>query len=213
MQKASSKLLYDYWNSLRGSRSAPDRRDIDPTQIRGALSNAFILEREGDGDFVFRLAGAHLCSAYCRELKGRSFLANWHARDRDAVETMIRAATEDHAAALLNFTATNGVGGKTQFETLLLPLRHNGSTESRLLGSMAAVHEPYWFGVQPIEEQRVTGLRLIWPDDLDTLDAPPDLNVAVNQSNFGGSFSTPALVQGQSARRYAHLAVITGGKS
>ncbi|MFY8031034.1 MAG: PAS domain-containing protein, partial [Devosia sp.] len=44
MQKTSTKTLYDYWNTLRGARSAPDRRDIDPTRIRGALANTFILE-------------------------------------------------------------------------------------------------------------------------------------------------------------------------
>ena len=31
---------------------------------------------------------------------------------------------------------------------------------------MTAIETPYWFGVQPIAEQRITGLRLIWPDDL-----------------------------------------------
>ncbi len=31
MQMTSTKQLYTYWNTIRGSRSAPDRRDIDPT--------------------------------------------------------------------------------------------------------------------------------------------------------------------------------------
>ena len=34
MQKASTKALFDYWNALRGSRSARDRRDIDPTKTQ-----------------------------------------------------------------------------------------------------------------------------------------------------------------------------------
>ena len=73
MQKQSTKTLYDYWNTLRGSRSAPDRRDLDPTKIRGALANTFILELNDNSEFDFRLAGSHICSIYARELKGRSF--------------------------------------------------------------------------------------------------------------------------------------------
>ena len=51
MQKSSTKTLYDYWNMLRGSRSAPDRRDIDPTRIRNALANTFILELNDEREF------------------------------------------------------------------------------------------------------------------------------------------------------------------
>ena len=94
MQKASTKTLYDYWNSLRGSRSAPDRRDIDPTRIRSALAHTFILELNEHDEYDFRLAGSHLCAAYARELKGRSFTRLWHQRDRDAMDTLIRAVTE-----------------------------------------------------------------------------------------------------------------------
>src|SRR5690606_22095406 len=91
MQMPSTKTLYTYWNAIRGSRSAPDRRDIDPTRIREALANTFILEMADADKFSFRLAGSHLCTSYCRELKGRSFSALWHDRDNDAMETLIRA--------------------------------------------------------------------------------------------------------------------------
>ncbi len=73
MQKTSTKTLFDYWNSLRGARSAPERRDIDPAQIKSALASTFILELDGTREYSFRLAGSHVCSAYARELKGRSF--------------------------------------------------------------------------------------------------------------------------------------------
>lgn len=217
MQKTSSRTLYDYWNSLRGARSAPDRRDIDPTRIRGALANTFILELNPDEGFDFRLAGSHLCTAYCRELKGRSFSALWHSRDRDALDTLIRAVTEDHAVALLTFTATTDVKTSVSLETILLPVRHNGSTQTRLLGAMTALETPYWLGVQPIAEQRITGLRLIWPDDLAHQDVARDIAAAVPlemaQAAGNGTLAPIAgRVFGRSARRYAHLAVIDGGR-
>jgi hypothetical protein len=218
MQKQSTKTLYEYWNTLRGSRSAPDRRDIDPTKIRGALANTFILELNDNREFDFRLAGSHICSAYARELKGRSFTRLWHPRDRDAMETLVRAVTEDHAVALITFQGITALHTKMSVETILLPVRHNGSTQTRLLGAMTALDEPYWLGSQPVIEQRITGLRLIWPDDNSLAEMARDIAASVPQDVMyarGNSAVEPmsATVYGRQARRYAHLAVIDGGRS
>ncbi len=216
MQMPSTNALYTYWNTIRGSRSAPDRRDIDPTRIRESLANTFILELDGSDKFSFRLAGSHLCTAYCRELKGRSFSALWHDRDSDAMETLLRAVTEDHAVALVSFQGSTALQTKVNFETILMPLRHNGSTHTRILGAMTALDEPYWLGVQPILEQRITGLRLIWPDEIASVDAPRQvMSSVVNDVPFTASPSSamPTTIYGRSARRYAHLAVIDGGRN
>lgn len=217
MQKNSTRALYDYWNTLRGSRSAPDRRNIDPTQIKSTLANTFILETKDEKSFAFRLAGSHLCTAYCRELKGRSFSQLWHAKDRDAIDTLIHAVTEDHAVALVTFQGTTAVGTQASFETILLPLRHNGSTSARILGAMTAIDAPYWLGVQPIMEQRITGLRLIWPDDPSMHQETQDLSAMVRTDIAAGENMAPtplpAQIHGNTARRYAHLAVIDGGRA
>ena len=217
MQKTSTRTLYEYWNTIRGARSAPERKDIDPTKIRESLANTFILELDEREGFSFRLAGSHLCTSYCRELKGRSFSNLWHERDTDAIETLVRAVTEDHAVALVTFQGTTAIHTKVSFETILMPLRHNGSTHTRLLGAMTALEEPYWLGVQPIMEQRITGLRLIWPDEIEYQDSVREFSSkAVNEVEFSGSAmptGTPSTVYGRSARRYAHLAVIDGGRN
>jgi hypothetical protein len=218
MQKTSTRTLYDYWNALRGSRSAPERRDIDPTRIRSALAHTFILELNDGSEFDFRLAGSHICAAYARELKGRSFSRLWHLRDRDAMDTLIRAVTEDHAVALINFQGITAVHTRVQVETILLPVRHNGTTATRVLGAMTAIEEPYWFGVQPIMEQRITGLRLIWPDDVSLEDMARDIaasvpaDAAVAGSEDRAHVPMSARIYGRAARRYAHLAVIDGGR-
>jgi hypothetical protein len=217
MQKQSTKTLYDYWNTLRGSRSAPDRRDIDPTQNRGALANTFILELNDANEFDFRLAGSQLCSAYARELKNRSFTRLWHPRDRDAMDTLIRAVTEDHAVALITFQGVTAVNTKLAVEAILLPVRHNGSTQSRILGAMTAIEEPYWLGVQAVVEQRITGLRLIWPDDNSLAEMARDIAANVPQDVVFAQAGAPepmiATVFGRRARRYAHLSVIDGGRN
>ncbi len=215
MQKQSTRTLYEYWNAIRGARSAPDRKDIDPTRIRDALANTFILELDESDGFSFRLAGSHLCSSYCRELKNRSFSGLWHERDHDAMETLIRAVTEDHAVALVTFQGSTAVHTKVSFETILMPLRHNGSTHTRLLGAMTALDDPYWLGVQPIMEQRITGLRLIWPDDIALEETAREVATNVGSEltySSAAPVGMPATVYGRTARRYAHLAVIDGGR-
>ncbi|WP_127143201.1 PAS domain-containing protein [Pelagibacterium montanilacus] len=220
MQLRSTKTLYSYWNDIRGARSAPDRRDIDPTRIRDALAYTFILESEDGLDFSFRLAGSHLCASYCRELKGRSFGALWPARDRDALDTLVRAVTEDHAIAVLTFEGRSERNETLAFETALFPLRHNGVTCSRIMGSMTALDTPYWLGIHPIVQQRITGLRLIWPDDAsDSIATGFSIASDSDQTTrFGAALrepmpSMPSSLAGVSARRYAHLAVIDGGKA
>lgn len=225
MQKSSTRTLYNYWNALRGARSAPERRDLDPARIKSALGSTFILERDEQDEFSFRLAGSHICSAYARELKGRSFTRLWHLRDRDAMGTLIRAVTEDHAVALVTFEGTTPIHTKASFETILLPIRHNGVTDTRILGALTAIDTPYWFGSQPIMEQRITGLRLIWPDEVNPAETMRDIaDEVANEIGFvGGRMGLreapvlapaplAATLYGRAARRYAHLAVIDGGR-
>ena len=82
MKHASSRQLYEYWSRLRGNRMAPERSDIDPSEIRQILGNTFILEVRHPIDYVYRLAGTRICSAYCRELKGQEFLPLWPGTGR-----------------------------------------------------------------------------------------------------------------------------------
>jgi len=83
---------------------------------------------------------------------------------------------------------------------------------------MTAIDEPYWFGVQPVVEQRITGLRLIWPDDQSHSEMARDVATTLKQDMvFGHGDVVPAraiagTVYGRLARRYAHLAVIDGGR-
>ncbi|NOZ32604.1 MAG: PAS domain-containing protein [Alphaproteobacteria bacterium] len=216
MQKQSTRDLFTYWNELRGTRSAPERRDIDPVRIRGALANTFILEADDDNGFTFRLAGSHLCSAYCRELKSRSFVGLWSEKDQDAIETLIKAVTEDHAVALINFSATAYHGAQLGFETILLPLKHNGATNTRIIGALTALTEPYWLGTHPVMEQRISGLRLIWPDDHTAALPGRDLSTAIDDrlevGANGDAAPITAFGPAPGSRRYAHLSVIDGGK-
>ncbi len=44
MRFENSKQLYSYWLNLKGDRKAPDRSEIEPSDIRSLLGDTFILE-------------------------------------------------------------------------------------------------------------------------------------------------------------------------
>ena len=44
MKQASSRELFGYWAVRRGKRAAPERGEIEPSAIRRALGDVFILE-------------------------------------------------------------------------------------------------------------------------------------------------------------------------
>lgn len=175
MKSLSTKRLYHYWQELRGGRPAPERRDIEPAAIKSLLSDVFILEHTEGVDFDFRLAGSNVCSAYCRELKGRGFRQFWGERDLEALDTLMQAIREDAAAAVIGYEGVSARGQKVLFEMLLLPLRYGGSDYPRILGITVPSDSVYWLGLHPVMHHEITSMRLIWPDE-----QPAFLRQAVN---------------------------------
>lgn len=165
MKHMVTRTLYSYWTKLRGDRIAPDRRDIEPAEIRHILGDTFILEAEEGDAFDFRLAGTRICAIYGRELKGRALMSLFAAADHDALRSMVAAVVEDGAAAVIGIRGTSDRGNSVTIEMMLMPLTHQDRMNTRILGSIAAMEEPYWLEVQPIMQQAVTGLRVIWPDE------------------------------------------------
>ena len=42
MKHATTRMLFAYWDTLRGERAAPDRGEIEPGEIRHILADTFI---------------------------------------------------------------------------------------------------------------------------------------------------------------------------
>ncbi|ALV28439.1 PAS domain-containing protein [Pannonibacter sp. Q-1] len=213
MKHGVNRTLYQYWDELRGTRTAPNRSEIDPGRIRGLLGDTFILEAVDQDTYRYRLAGTRLCSTHCRELKGRNFLRGWGNEDREALASVMAAITEDAAAAVI------GVDGHTErnqvlkMEMLLLPLHMPGEGRSRILGASASFERPYWLGLHPILNQSISSLRLIWPDERPSFltGTPAPRRTAVPQIINGGQahLAAPSM---EGTRRVGHLTVYDGGK-
>ena len=69
MKQHGSIELFQYWDRLRDNRQAPKRTDIEPADIKSLLADTFILEKDGRGEAVFRLAGTRLCAVFGRALE------------------------------------------------------------------------------------------------------------------------------------------------
>ena len=67
MKHASTRAVFDYWNTRRGARPAPERADIDPVAIRHALGDTFMLAADFADELRFRLAGTRVCALFGRE--------------------------------------------------------------------------------------------------------------------------------------------------
>lgn len=131
-------VIEDYWDSVRRSRLVPTRAEIDPRGLRGALENAFILERVGTGLARFRIAGSHLVSLVDTELRGMPLSAIFEPEARVLLADALAAVFDEPAIARFTLESRSGFGrpGLTG-EMVLLPLRSDLGDVTRVLGGLA----------------------------------------------------------------------------
>jgi len=198
--------LFLYWNRLRAGRRAPLRHEIEPADIKTLLADTFILERDGRGEAVFRLAGTRLCAIFGRELKGFAFASLWTERDRRVVSRLIDRAFIDKTVIVISFRGISRSGRQNPLELTVLPL-DGGTTHPRILGSLVPLEKPFWLGADPIVASHVETLRIVDPDRepvfLANRPAIPVPPLAPDQQDLAG---------GKSRRRVRHLVVIDGGR-
>ncbi|CAM5766598.1 PAS domain-containing protein [Bosea minatitlanensis] len=164
MKNASTRLVFDYWDALRGERAAPERGEIEPGALRHALADTFILENEPVGP-VFRLAGTRLCALIGRELRARPFTALWpDVEAQGDMRRLVQTVMDETAGAVAGLSGESSTGAPIYLELLLLPLRYRGRTHARILGALSPTLSPDWLGLDTIASMRMISLRMLWPD-------------------------------------------------
>lgn len=198
MKAATTKDLFSYWNRLRGARSAPERADVDPAEIRTCLGETFILETDEAAGYPFRLAGSRIGEIVGQELKGQSFLSMWNAPDRRTLLNALETVADDAAVAVVGVQGATELSRTVDLEVALFPLRHRGRTHSRVLGSLSAVETPYWLGACPVTRLELTSLRMIWPTG--------------RRNPFETAEPAPARAIAEFGRRVGRFMVFDGGR-
>ncbi len=163
MKNATTRILFSYWDTLRGERAAPERGEFEPGAIRHVLGDTFILEVDASRTALFRLAGTRLCALTGGELKGRDLASLWPRETKADLDRLIDTVMGDAAGVVGGITGTTEGREQIDLELLLLPLRHRGRTHSRILGALSPVAVPTWIGIDPVVSLSILSLRIIWP--------------------------------------------------
>ena len=200
MKHAVTRELFGYWTRLRGSRAAPERKDVDPAAIRAILCDTFVLEVDHgriDPSYPIRLSGTRLNALFLDELKGRSLRSLWSAEAQPALHDMLGAVADDCAPVVAGLRAGPDGHRPIDLEMILLPLRHHGRTHARMLGAIAPVEVPSWLGLLPIRPFAVASHRLIRAD-----------------TALPGALPDPLLASlAQPPRRYGPFVLHQGGRT
>jgi hypothetical protein len=150
MKHAASRELYAYWEERRGKRSAPERADIEPSAIRGVLSDTFILALDRKAGHPVRLAGTRVCALFGREIKGEPFLDLWAAASKPIIGSLIAILADECTGTVAGVSAQNRAGEPIDLEVLLLPLATRRASFARSIGILAPLQTPAWLGVNPV---------------------------------------------------------------
>ncbi len=200
MRHGNSKKLYSYWNNLRGMRAAPDRREIEPSDIRELLGDTFILEvNEAFRSVSFRLAGTRLCNAYGRELKGLGFLVLWDEHDNLSIMNAIKDVHNLNTPCTISCVAQTLGNRFCEYEILLLPLQNGSSSAKRIMGVASPLKQEKWIGSDPISGNRVKSCRFI------------DRGFETNTPSMVTPFGRKTSETQTKSRQVGHLTVIDGG--
>src|SRR6478752_5174326 len=105
MKQASSRELFGYWAARRGKRAAPERGEIEPSAIRRALGDVFILEFDRGAGHPFRLAGT-----------------------RAQVAQLLAIVADEVSGVAAGVKGRTSEGWTQELELVLLPLMQRGDT-------------------------------------------------------------------------------------
>jgi hypothetical protein len=163
MKHPSSQALFAHWNERRRNRSAPERAEIDPGAIRGALADSFILAFNPLTNHPFRLAGTRVCALFGRELKGQAFVDLWDPPRQRQLNDLAAVVADESIGIVAGAIGWTAEGYSVELELLLLPLSHCGRTHVRLIGVLASVSAPYWLGSSPLQTMALGAHRYLNP--------------------------------------------------
>ena len=165
MRQATTQGLYQYWNTVRGSRLAPRRYEIEPSQIVSYLSETLILEHPGTDDCRVRVAGTRVCQWLGEDLRGRPFHELWSEADWFVLSDNIRTLARHGGVGLFTFAGEFvDDASAAEFEMLLLPLTHLEERIERVLGSISVIASPAWLETSLPRSVRLTSNAVVWPD-------------------------------------------------
>ena len=163
MKHPSTQEIFTYWNTLREARPAPLRSQINPVAIPKVLPDIFLLDCIEDDQHLIRLAGTRLCTLFGKELRGQSFNSLWNEFGEHHIDDLLRTVVDEHAAVVAGAEGYSSSEHLCRLELILLPLRTNDGSPTRVIGCLSPSTLPLWFSVQHVASVHLTTVRYYWP--------------------------------------------------
>lgn len=174
MKHKAIHTLFDYWNAKRLGRPAPMRSEIQPGEIRSILPHVFILERENEQSFRFRLAGTGLCSIYGMEFRNHNMLAMWQEDCLDSLRHALDEVVRNASISVVEYTASTTTQREATFEMILLPLAQDNGAITRILGAAVPADDLPWIGDHLLARQWIDRLQILDPERMPKRERAPE---------------------------------------
>jgi len=164
MRHAVSNEIYAYWRGLKKDGCPPERNALEPGAIRGVLADTFVLDFDAARGFPLRICGSRVNDIFMTELRGAPFLQIWREADRFRIASILETAAEEEAPYVLAAEARPAGLAPVEIEVTLLPLRHQGATRERMLGSLTVGRGSDWLGLIGSGPAALKACRPLEPD-------------------------------------------------
>lgn len=140
---ASSRLLFEAFNRMRGERTAPRRDDLDLKQVRRLVPDLFIAEQDASRrDYRWRLAGTAVCALMGGEMTGLPFTWGWTENDANAIRRFLLNVSATHKPALLRMRFLTDRGQAINAEMCAVPLMAADGLSTQVLGGLFTFPDP-----------------------------------------------------------------------
>lgn len=138
MLSPSLRGVLDYWASRRGDESLPDRKAIDPVDLREYLSDICLIDVVDEGGirrFKYRLVGTHVVDLMGQDFTGQ-FFDTFLPRNRLIAVTALYDACVTLRKPGLSIDSMPVSGREFLiYKRLLLPLASDGENVDILLAA------------------------------------------------------------------------------
>lgn len=155
-----SRTLFRAWETMRGGRTAPSRRDLDLGQMRKLVPCLFIAEHcAASQDFRWRLAGTAICALLGREVTGTDVMAGWAEFERNVIRRFLSGVSGTHQPALLRLRFTTDRGQYIVAELAAFPLLAADGASTHVLGGLFTFPDPQLKHYDTITAQELLSAR------------------------------------------------------
>ncbi|MCZ4299341.1 PAS domain-containing protein [Henriciella marina] len=131
------------------------------------IERLFVIQQEGDDQWLFRTAGVQLQSSLGRELADHDFLGVWTGHDRDMLSSLLKIISREKLPGIVRARGESLTGERVDIEMTLAPLAKppHIETGARMLGLYQALGGETFLRGRPVWRHRLTA---IYPPDART---------------------------------------------